>query len=186
MMAFRSLASCVVASALISACATAPVVKVDSDPKANFASYHNYAMTATRAPGGINPFVFQLVQETIERQLASRGYVKAEPADFAVGFTIGARDKVNVDNFGPYAGGFGPYGYGGWRGYNSMSVYETREGSLSIDMFDAATKKPVWFGSTSGTISRGGATDAEINEAVAAIIAKFPPAGAVTATDQRP
>ncbi len=57
----------------------------------------------------MNPLLFQRVQGSIDRSLAARGFQRAEPGDFAVAFTMGRRDRVEVTDFGTY----GPY-YRGW------------------------------------------------------------------------
>ncbi len=52
-----------------------------------------------------------------------------------------------------------------------------REGTLSIDVFDASGHRPVWHGWAKKELTRADMAQSEhpIQRAVAAILAKFPP-----------
>lgn len=169
---------------LLAGCATGPNVVVDSDPNVDVSRYRTYSWAFSSTPRGMNPLTYQRVKTAIDANLSSRGYTQASPGDFAVGFTLGARDKVEVDTFGAY----GPYygrGWGyGWGGYGYAGGPQTyarsyTEGTLTIDIYDTGTKQPVWHGVASQEISASKVTQEVIDEAVAAVLAKFgapPPA----------
>lgn len=169
---------------LLAGCATGPNVVVDSDPNVDVSRYRTYSWAFSSTPRGMNPLTYQRVKTAIDANLASRGYSQAEPGDFAVGFTLGARDKVEIDSFGPYAPYYGRgwgYGWGGGMAYSNTYARNYTEGTLTIDIYDTGTKQPVWHGVASQEISAGKVTQEVVDTAVAAVLNKFgapPPAPA--------
>lgn len=158
---------------LLVGCASGPTVNVDSDPSANVSGYRTYSWAFSSTPRGMNPLTYERVKSSIDSNLASRGYSQASPGDFAVGFTLGARDKVEVDDFGAY----GPY-YRGWGWgprYSNLDVRNVTEGTLTIDIYDTGTKKPVWHGVATQNIGSTAVTQEQIDVAVNAVLAKFGP-----------
>ncbi len=167
--------------AVLAACATLRVGS-DYDHQASFASYHNFTWLPREHYGTRNPLVAQRARDAIQAQLTEKGFTyvsDAAAADFVVDFTIGARDRMEVRSYpAAYAGA---WGYPGWWGYsywgNGVDVRQYREGTLAIDIFDAHTHKPAWHGwakkeLTQSDIER---SEAPIREAVAAVLARFPP-----------
>ena len=79
-------------------------------------------------------------------------------------------------NFGigwGWGGGWGRHGWGGI-GYEGPYVYD--ETRVSIDLFDAKSRVPIWHASVSQTVSdlTGPNAVEKINTAVTAIFSKFP------------
>lgn len=166
---------------LLSACASTPDIKVDSDPAVDFSQYRTYSWAYSDTPRGMNPLLYQRVRESIDRSLAARGFTPATPGDFAIGFTLGARDKVQVTDFGAYGPYYPRYGMGWRRGAyrpSNVDVHQYREGTLAIDAYDTRTRRPIWSATATQEIPSGGADQAMIDAAVDAVIAQFgaPPA----------
>jgi hypothetical protein len=158
----------------LGACASTPQVNYDADPSANFASYRSYSWTYTAAPQGMNPLVYQRVRSSIDGALAAKGMTQANPGDFAVGFTLGRRDRVEVTDFGSY----GPY-YRGWGGWGrDVDVRNVTDGTLTIDIYDTRTKQPVWHGVATQEVNSKSADASTIDTAVRAVLANFPPPAA--------
>jgi hypothetical protein len=154
------------------ACESKPTITSDIDSTANFQSYETYEWVYQTAPQGMNPLNYQRIRSAIDGQLAAKGYRNGPNANFAVVFTVGSREKVRVTDMGPYYGGWGRYygyGYGG-----GTSVDQYTEGTLAIDVFDAATKRAVWHAVATQRVSDSGADPALINNAVVAAMASFP------------
>ncbi|PNU05537.1 DUF4136 domain-containing protein [Novosphingobium guangzhouense] len=173
-------AATLVSAVFLASCATAPTVKYDADTSADFTRLRTYSWAYSTAPQGANPLTVQKVKASVNAYLASRGYTQAEPGDFALGFTLGARDRVEVTqlgNYGPYYRPWGPYaGFGGWgAGYNSVNVRNVTDGMLAVDIYDSRTKAPVWHGTATQQISGDTPSQATIDGAVSAVLAKFPP-----------
>jgi hypothetical protein len=157
-------------------CASGPTVHTDVAPDANFSNFRTFTWVFEGAPRGMNPILFDRVRSSIDRQLQAQGFTAGQPGDFAVGFTIGARDRVEVTDFGPYAGSYVGWG---WRnpgmGGSTTTVRQFTEGSLTIDIYDVATRRAVWHGVATQTIGSGNVDQAQIDTAVAAVLRDFPP-----------
>lgn len=164
---------------LLAACETTPTIRSDFDPSVNFANYRTYSWVYAGAPQGINPLLYERVRTSIDRSLASRGYTQANPGQFAVAFTLGRRDRVEVNDYGPY-GGFYP-GWGrayrwGWAPiYNQVDVRNVTDGTLAIDFYDTGTKRPIWHGSATQEVAPGSVNQTLIDRAVDEVLARFPP-----------
>jgi hypothetical protein len=88
---------------------------------------------------------------------------------FLVAIHGGVEDKVNVSSYGYY------YGYRGYWGGPHLDVHQYQEGTLVIDLIDAQTKELFWRGWASQVVDQTDDPTRKINEAVAKILANFPP-----------
>jgi hypothetical protein len=169
------------------ACTSLPVI-TDSNPNASVSSCHTYIFAREQAATGAQPTPFgnplngERLRNAIAANLAAKGIQpaadRAHP-DCAVGYAMGTR-QVFSDYYGGYGYGlgwgygWGRRGYGGW-GYRGGAVVsdETR---ISMDLFDARSRVPIWHAAVSLNASDVTGADAEkhINLGVAAIFGKFP------------
>ncbi len=156
----------------------------DFDRAANMSGYHSFAWMPREHYGTHNPLVVQRARDAIQGSLARKGFAYVEDsaqADFLVDFTIGAHDRTDVQTYPvPYAGPWSSGYYGWWgRPYwgRDVDVRQYREGTLSIDMFDVRTHKPVWHGWAKKELSQSDIdrSDAAIRLAVESVLEKFPP-----------
>jgi hypothetical protein len=70
------------------------------------------------------------------------------------------------------ADGFGPWGFGG--GMATVQTYT--EGSLIVDLYDATTKKMVWRGVATATVSSKPEKNAQkIDKSLMKLFARYPP-----------
>jgi hypothetical protein len=171
-------------SALLASCAT---MRADSDyyEGADVAQYRSYVWMAEspliRSDSGrveVSPLTVRRIREAIERDLAEKGFEPAatrDAADFAVSFTVGARDMITLEDYPPYYRGEWQWGRPYY--WPSVDVAMYTEGMLAIDIFDNETREPVWHGWARKTILRSDINDpgATIDAAVEAILADFPP-----------
>jgi hypothetical protein len=168
-------------------CAPAISVDHDYDSAADFAAIETYDWLAQPAGGGARPGLARndLLEARIQRsanaELAAKGFTQDSSApDVLLACHAGARDRISVTDWG--------YGYGRfgrWRG-GGVSVHRYKEGTLILDVIDARTKELIWRGSAQGTLDPGASPqerDAHIADAVARMLAAFPPTGASTAAD---
>lgn len=169
----------IVATALAAGCATGPRVTTDADPAANFSGYRTYSWVVSSPPQGMNPIMYERIKASIDRSLAARAFTQGEPADFAIAFTVGARDRVEVTDYGPYATYYPGWGRGyryGWAPvYNNVDVRNVTDGTLAIDIYDAGTRRPVWHGVATKEIRPERIEQADIDEAIDAVLDRFPP-----------
>lgn len=159
----------------------------DFDRNANFSSYHTFTIMPRQHTGVHNPLVVSRTEDDIVQNLEAKGYrLATDPAtaDFAVDFTIGSQERTEISSYPvPYASpGWGAWGWGpGWWGYSywgpQTDVRQIREGTLSIDVFDARTHRPIWHGWAKKQLSdRDIQQSAQpIRDAVDAILTQFPP-----------
>ncbi len=176
----------------MSACATTLTSTVDTADHANLNGFKTYAWiddgllfnSSTQAPEVVNPLNEQRTRTAIEEELERKGYQQASlaQADFVVAFTLGARDRVRVQNYHNDFFGYGYYDYypgfyrfgrgHGGLGRSSASVRTFTEGTLVVDIF--SDKEAIWHGSATKRLSREDSTRQLIDEAVAALFAQFP------------
>lgn len=174
----------VITIALASGCATELQVGSDYDQAATFRDYHAFSLMQRERSGIDNPLVAVRVADAIRGELEQRGYVEAgdaQGADFIVDFTIGSNERTDITAYPqPYAG-WGWGGPGWWGGPywgEAVNVRQYQEGTLSVDVFDAHSHRPVWHGWAKKELSADEIEHSAgpVRHAVAAVLAKFPPA----------
>jgi hypothetical protein len=188
-----------VASLLLAACATTPVIHTRMAIGANLSQAHTYAFV--RHPGTDHGPYKSLTTQHLERavmqQMQARGYTliaaDAQP-DLLVNFRIRTRDRV-VGGLGPaflgsYWGGWGPYGWGdddwgggpwGWGGGYYSDLRTVTTAALTISVIDRSTRSVIWSGTASSDMSRHQRyhPGRSLDEAVQQIFRHYPiPAGA--------
>lgn len=175
-------------------CANSPEVSASSDPYANFASYQTFGFVSPLGTdrSGYQTLVTQQIKAAVQSQLEARGMRLATSApQLLVNFNASIVDKTQISTVPVQvqpAFGAGYYG-GSYYGYRSgfyspwpMYVDQTivtryKEGTLNIDIIDAARKQLVWEGRvTDDDVTRKERTNAQqsINAAVAAAFAQYP------------
>lgn len=185
--AIRSAALTVILAALLAATGCETVERsVDYDRGEDFARFKTYRwLTGKRTIAGerpaltarLNPLVGQRIHDAIDRALRAKGYHEGEPADFALTYTVGVRERQIVQPWvrypGPYpfSGGYGP----SWGAFPGYAVTNYSEGTITIAIYNAKTMRPVWFGRASKVVDRSDESAERINAIVADILAAFPP-----------
>jgi hypothetical protein len=166
-------------------------VRTDYDPSTPFASMKRYdweprakrLSEAPRDPRIDNELVDSRVRRAVDATLVEKGYVLA-PADskagakpdFRVNYFIAIEPKFDVHAIPNYYG----YGLGWWGGpaYADVYVDQYEMGTLFIDVISPATNTLVWRGSASARLVPDltpEERETRIQEAVRAVLAKFPP-----------
>jgi hypothetical protein len=184
-------------TAALGGCTTLPVT-TDVNPNLSAAGCHTYAFAdehaanADHASAFGNPLNAERLRQAIEANMAAKGIPLAADRSSAacvVGYAMGTR-QVFDDYYGSFGagwgwGGWGPRGWG-WGGFYD-GPYVRDETRVSIDLFDAKSRVPIWHASVSQSVSdlRGPHAVEKINAAAAAIFAKFPLAGAAPAPGAR-
>lgn len=174
------------------ACATAPDVRVDYDRAADFSSYRTFGFANPLGTdrGGYQSIVSQHLKAATQRELESRGMrLDLASPQLLVNFSAELNEKMRVTSTPTMTMGVGMgRGYYGYRAgmYSAWPMYrdETtvtpyKEGTLNIDVIDAARKQLVWEGVVSGTVSQKTLDNMQpaIDAAVTAAFAKYPIAG---------
>jgi hypothetical protein len=182
MKVFRSLMFFTFA-ALLAACATGPRVMSDVDPHADFTHYRTYAFSD---PLGTNrdsadTLLSQRLKAAAAREMQARGFVyQPQAPDLLLNFHAKVEEKVYstpmlTPSFGYY--GYRRGFYATWPGWGFDNYVDTyTEGTLNIDVVDAARKRLVWESVVYGNamLSRGERAVPAINAAVTAAFRRFP------------
>ena len=176
--------ACVLLLAWITLGCAGVQARSDFDPNARFDSYRTFAWlgeesgTLSRGAGSeeVDPLLARRIRESIESHLEARGYRKLDDpaaADFAVSFSVGKREKIQIQSSPTLGGGY--YGYGGWYAGSNVSATSYTEGTLAIDIFDGRSHLAVWHGWATKRLNQTTDRAALVDEVVSAILAKFPP-----------
>jgi hypothetical protein len=164
----RIQAASVLIFALMSVAVYAQKADVQSDPAAPFATFKTYAWTAGTPAS--NPFAEEQIHAAVNAQLAEKGMTESASApDVIVATHVATHEKQEV-----VANGFG---FGPWWGYGPAATVETYvKGTLIVDLYDARTKKMVWRGVATTTVSDKPSKNTEkIDKAVEHMFEKYPP-----------
>lgn len=174
------------APVLLIGCTTGFNATYDHDPSQNFSSYRTFTWVGERplmvaADQSLSPLLEGRLMNATRRELEAKGYSfvpYGRAADFAVSFTVGARDKIRVTSYPTtYHSGYGSWGWG--RSYYGTTVdaRQYTEGTLAVDVFDVQTRRPVWHGVATKSISRKDRENASetVAAAVTAVMGGFPP-----------
>lgn len=182
----------IVAPLLLTACASTPNTFANAAPDVDFGQYKSfgYFSTLSTDKAQYESLVSNFLKVAVAQELDVRGFVHDEEnPQLRVNFYINTQEKIKSRSV-PSSRGYYGYRddfYDPWGGYGMGVAYETRvtqytEGTLHIDVVDAATKKLVWEGSIAGKLSDKDIRNMEqtVDEAVASVMKGFPiqPGGA--------
>ena len=179
--AFLKLSALALGLGLAACSSEQATTRVDSRPGVNLARYKTYNFVDETArndsafiSSGSN--IFDL-KRAVTREMETRGFQKADQPDLLVniGMVTEQRTQTRESNFQTDGA---PY-YIGQRNYRwqagDIPVGQYQEGTVTIDLVDAARKELVWQGTTSAILSRKPTRAAkQIDEGVADVFAKFP------------
>ena len=168
---------------LLSGCASTPNTFSNKDPNVDFSQIRTYGFMADPSTNHDNyeSLVTNFLKVAIAQEMDRRGLSYSEGPDIYVNFYINTKEKIrsrSVPTMGAYYGYRDPF-YDTWGGYGG---YETRidqytEGTLHIDVVDAASNRLIWEGGVTGRVTDDAVKNLErsIDAAVAAVFdAAFP------------
>ena len=186
----RSLKEILLAAAVIvtiSGCATSPDTFANADPSANFSSYQTYGFfeVLSTDKAQYQSLVSNFLKVAVAQEFDQRGLAyDAENPNLRVNFYIHTEEKIQSRSV-PTMGGYHSYrdpfydpwmDYGGYGGGYETRIDQYTEGTLNIDVVDAATKKLVWEGAVSGRLAKKDVRNMEktVDEAVGDVMSNFP------------
>jgi len=131
--------------------ALAQQVKTDYDRNADFSQYKTYSWEKVQTP---DPLWVDRIKQAVNAALTAKGLTPVESGgDVAV---VALETTQNQNTLNTFYDGFG----GGWRwrgmggmGDATTTVETYKVGTLVVDLFDAHSKKVIWRGSSSDTLS---------------------------------
>ena len=157
-------------------------VTSDYDKDADFSAFKTYTFKgwSKGSDSELNDLDKRRVEQAFKEELSARGLeLNDQNADVAITLFLVVDEKTSTTAYTNYTGGMG-YGYGwGWgMGMgSSTTTYNQNDyqvGTLVIDFYDDNTKKLVWQGTITKTLSNPKKRDKRIPKAVAQLMKKYP------------
>ena len=148
-------------------------VKTDYRHSADFSRYKTYSWIKVSVE---DPLWEDRVMRAVDSQLTAKGWMKVPANGDAAVAAYGSTRTTKTLN--TWYTGFG----GGWfwngfdDGLATTTVDETPIGTLMVDIFDDSTKKLIWRGMATDTLSgKPDKDEKKLEKAVAEMFRKFPP-----------
>jgi hypothetical protein len=147
-------------------------VKTDYDRGTDFAQYKTYSWEKVQTQDAL---WVDRIKSAVNADLAAKGWTEApsggQVAIVAVEMT---RNQQTLDTF--YNGFGGGWRWGGGFGDATTTVNNYKVGTLVVDLFDAKTKKLIWRGSASDTLSdKSDKNIKNLDKGVQKMFGHFPP-----------
>ena len=160
---------------LLTAIAAWANITTDYDHQVNFAHYKTYSFGKILTGDGLWD---DRVKNAVAGQMAAKGLTQVPSGGDVVVYARGG--MLSLPQLNTFYDGFGGWGGFGWPGGGSGMASTTMSfqemGTLVIDMFDASTKKQVWRGSASGTLSdKQEKVIKKLDDVVQKMFKNFPP-----------
>jgi len=155
-------------------------VKTDFDRSADFSQYKTYSWEKVHTE---NPLWVDRIKAAVNSALAAKGWTQVESggnvAIMAMEITK-EHQTLNTfyDSFGGGWGWRGRWGVGLGEGFGESTTTEDtyKVGTLVVDLFDASTKKLIWRGSSSDTLSdKPDKNIRDLDKGVEKMFGHFPP-----------
>jgi hypothetical protein len=145
--------------------------KSDYDHKVDFTRFHTYSWLRVHAG---NSLWADRIQGDVDAQMAAKGFTHvASGGDLSL--TAFGSSK-NQETLRTFYNGFPGWYWSGWDGMATTTVDVDKVGTLVVDMFDSNTKKLVWRGIATDTLSsKPEKNDKKLEHAVDEMFEHFPP-----------
>ena len=153
---------------------SAQQVKTDFDRDTDFGHYKTYSWEKVQTQ---DPLWVDRIKEAVNSALAAKGWKQVDSGgDVAV---VAIETTQNQQTLNTFYDGFG----GGWRwrgfggfGDSTTTVDTYKVGTLVVDLFDSSTKKLIWRGSASDTLSdKSDKNIKTLDKGVQKMFDRFPP-----------
>jgi Domain of unknown function (DUF4136) len=145
-------------------------VKTDYDRSANFGQYKTYSWDRVQTE---DPLWVNRVKNAVDASLTAKGWRQVASGGDVYLTAMGV--TRNEQTLNTYYDRFGGRRFGGFgEATTTTDVYKV--GTLVVDMFDAQTKKLIWRGSSSDTVSsKSDKNIKNLDKGVQKMFKHFPP-----------
>src|ERR1700686_5906369 len=127
----------------------AQLVKTDYDRGTDFSQYKTYSWEKVQTQ---DPLWVDRIKAAVNGALTAKGLTPVDSGgDIAIVAIEMTKNQQNLNTF--YDGFGGGWRWGGGFGDATTTVDNYKVGTLVVDLFDAQTRKVVWRGSSSDTLS---------------------------------
>lgn len=159
---------------LVATACVAAQVKTDYDRAANFGQYKTYSWQNVNTR---DPLMVDRIKSVVNAALATKGWTEAPSGgDVALVAIETTQDQQALDTFyDGFGGGWRWRGFGGL-GEATTTVETYKVGTLVVDIFDANSRKLIWRGSASDTLSNNSEKNIkDLDKSVKGMFTHFPP-----------
>ena len=149
-------------------------VQTDYDRGADFSRYKTYSWEKVQTQGQL---WVDRIKEAVNSALAAKGWTQVESGGGVAVVAIETTQKEQTLNtfYDGFGGGWRWRGFGGF-GDSTTTTDTYRVGTLVVDLFDAGTKKLIWRGSASDTLSdKSDKNIKTLDKGVQKMFDRFPP-----------
>ena len=149
-------------------------VKTDFDRDSDFGHYKTYSWEKVQTQDSL---WVDRIKGAVDSALAAKGWTKVDSGgDVAIIAVESTQDQQTLNTFyDGFGGGWRWRGFGGF-GDSTTTVDTYKVGTLVVDLFDAGTKKLIWRGSASDTLSdKSDKNIKTLDKAVQKMFDRFPP-----------
>jgi hypothetical protein len=169
---------------LLAGLAAAQDVRMNYDKNADFSKYKTYKWVEIKGSDK-DQMIDDQIKSAIDAQLAAKGLKKvdSDSADLFVGYQTAITTEKQINSFSSdygYGAGWGRYGrYGGMGSTTTTATTSTLLiGSLQLDFYEVASKKPVFRTIGTKTIDQKAKPDKQqknLAKAIQKMLKEFPP-----------
>jgi Domain of unknown function (DUF4136) len=161
---------------LFAGISAAQQVKTDYDRAADFTQYKTYSWEHVKTK---DPLSVDRIENAVNAVLAARGWTRVDTGgDVSI---VAIQMTSNQETLNTFYNGFG--GGWGWRRFGGGGIGEAttttetyKVGTLVVDLFDAKSKKLLWRGSSSDTLSNNSDKNIKnLDKGVEKMFQHFPP-----------
>lgn len=154
-------------------------VKTDYDHETDFSKYKTYSWINVKATDDLWR---DRIESAVDSQLSAKGWNKVPSGGDAAVAAYGAtKERHEAQTFydGLGGGGWGWRRFGGFGGGTGIATTTQEEipiGTLSVSVFDAQSKKMIWRGDSSETLStKPDKNEKKLEKDTADMFKNFPP-----------
>jgi hypothetical protein len=155
---------------------SAQQVKTDYDREANFGQYQTYSWEHINTR---DPLFVDRIKNAVNAALAAKGLTPADSGgDVSIVAVEITRNQQTLNTFyDGLGGGWGWRRFGGGGFGEATTTTETyKVGTLVVDLFDTKTKKLLWRGTSSDTLSNNSDKNIKnLDKGVEKMFKQFPP-----------
>ena len=155
---------------------SAQQVKTDYDRSADFSQYKTYSWEHVKTQ---DPLYVDRIKHSVNAALAAKDWTQVDSGgDVSIVAMEIARNQQTLNTFyDGFGGGWGWRRFGGGGFGEATTTTETyRVGTLVIDLFDTKTKKLLWRGTSSDTLSNNSNQNIKnLDKGVDKLFKQFPP-----------
>jgi hypothetical protein len=177
------LACSLVCLLLVTGCATGPTIRSNVDPGANFNGFRTFSFFQPLSTDreGYQSLISQQLIASAQRELEARGLTRDDSKpDLLVNFSADLDQRLRITQTpAPVSSSFNRHRHGlysTWPTYQRTEVRQYTQGTLGVDVVDAARRQLVWEGFAIGRVTQR-TTDnlgPVLNDAVVEIFREFP------------